>query len=160
MKTKDKTQSLPVKVKEGIDFIYNITTEQDGGYRGGFSTFDSVTKLVIAELVKRGIVAREQDRTKPRTQFVYKWAVSMSPTRALYGSVTDAIRKNRREYQQAKKDERKVQASDMLEEKKEQAAIESPIESFSTKELWDEIKRRGYSIEDNRLVIVRKEYLE
>lgn len=164
MRTKDKTQSLPVKVKESIDFIYNITTEQGEGYRGGFSTFDNVTKRVIAELVKRGIVAKEQDRTKPRTQFVYKWAVGTSPTRALYGSVTDTLRKNRREYNyeynQSKKTEKKVQATDTVEEKKEQAAIESPIESFSTKELWDEIKRRGYSIEDNRLVIVRKEYLE
>lgn len=118
MKTKDKTQSLPEKVKESIDFIYNITTEQGGGYRGGFSTFDDVTKRVIAELVKRGIVAKEQDRTKPRTQFVYKWAVGMSPTRALYGSVTDTLRKNRREYQQARRGERKVQASDMLEERR------------------------------------------
>lgn len=157
---KDKKQTFQSKVKESVDFIYSITTEQGEGYRGGFGTFDYVTKRVVAELVKRGIVAKEQDRTKPRTQFVYKWAVGMSPTRALYGSVTDAIRKNRREYQQARKDKRKVQASDVLEEKKEQAAIESPIESFSTKELWDEIKRRGYSIEDNRLVIVRKEYLE
>lgn len=157
---KDKKQTFQSKVKESVDFIYSITTEQGEGYRGGFRTFDNVTKEVIAELVKRGIVAKEQDRTKPRTQFVYKWAVGMSPTRTLYGSVADAIRKNRREHQQARKDKRKVQASDVLEEKKEQAAIESPIESFSTKELWDEIKRRGYSIEDNRLVIVRKEYLE
>lgn len=31
---------------------------------------------------------------------------------------------------------------------------------FSDQELWDELKKRGYTIEDNRLVIVKKAYLE
>lgn len=35
-----------------------------------------------------------------------------------------------------------------------------PLDGFSDQELWDELKKRGYSIEDNRLVIVKKTYLD
>lgn len=35
-----------------------------------------------------------------------------------------------------------------------------PFDGFSDQELWDELKKRGYSIEDNRLVIVKKTYLD
>lgn len=36
----------------------------------------------------------------------------------------------------------------------------APLDGFSDQELWDELKKRGYSIEDNRLVIVKKSYLD
>lgn len=35
----------------------------------------------------------------------------------------------------------------------------SPFDGFTDQELWDELKKRGYTIEDNRLVIVKKTYL-
>ena len=155
-----KKPSFQSKVKESIDFIYNLTTEQPDGYRGGFATFDNVTKAFIPALVKRGVVSKEQDRTKERTQFVYKWVPAMAPNKTLYGNIAEDIRKSRREHSRAMRD-RKAEAR---KAKAEQAVVEpaevAPLASFSTKELWEEIKRRGYSIEDNRLVIVRKEYLE
>lgn len=36
----------------------------------------------------------------------------------------------------------------------------APLDGFTDQELWDELKKRGYSIEENRLVIVKKTYLD
>ena len=46
---------------------------------------------------------------------------------------------------------------DVAEKKEEK---KDGLDRFTAQELWDELKRRGYAIEEQRLVQVRKEYLE
>ena len=45
-------------------------------------------------------------------------------------------------------------------DEEEASTIGFILTHLSDKQLWDELKRRGYIIEDNRLVIIKKAYLE
>lgn len=38
--------------------------------------------------------------------------------------------------------------------------ITKTLDCYSVQEPWDELKRRGCSIENNRLVIIKKDYLD
>lgn len=175
-KTRRK-QAYPVKVKERVDYIYGLTTEREDGYHGGFTSDDTLTKDVVRELVMRGIVSKVQDMNKERRCFIYKWEVAMAPTKALYGSVVTALREHSRETKRNSVKRAKEKAVEEARALAEEAPIEeakpepvvarerteaekpiNPLEKFTAKELWDEIKSRGYIIENN--TIIRKEILE
>lgn len=94
---KTKKQTFPSKVKECVDFIYNITTEQADGYRGGFASFDNVMRDAVTALVNRGVVSKEFDRARERTNYIYKWIPAMAPNKTLYGNIVDDIRRRRRD---------------------------------------------------------------
>ena len=160
------------KIKERVDFIYNLLMEREDGYRGGFCSSDGLTGDIVRDLIARKIIERERDETKPRLAYKYKWAASMAPTNTLYQQVAHTIRETRKAYDKEaykrKKAAEAAKAAKAAEEDFETAvpavdapvAPESSLAGFPSQELWSELKRRGYSIEDNRLVLIKKEYLE
>lgn len=103
-------------------------------------------------------------------------ASDMAPTNVLYKSIMAQIREEKKaedskRYQSKKQgglnpvvvvaDESKGIPPEVInaviDEKKEYVTT---LEGFSAQELWDELKKRGYSIENNRLVIIKKAYLD
>ena len=177
MNKESRKQSFPAKIKERVDFIHGLTTEAEEGYRGSFTSYDTLMGDVVRELVKRGIVLKERDTTRTRCCYTYKWVATMSPTRALYGSVMNALRQKVREEkrqsilrakERAAEEARKAVLQEIAgspqepaPEVKETPEVEkqiNPLAGFTAKELWDEIKSRGYTIENN--TIIRREVLE
>ncbi len=168
------------RIKESVDFIYALVTEKPEGYQGGFDTFtQTIVKKVARVLVKRGILVHSttgRGKGERGCRHYYKWASDMAPTNVLYKSVMTQIREEKREEDskryQAKKqnglnpvavveDESKGIPAEVInsviDAKKEYVTT---LDGFSSQELWDELKRRGISIEGDRLVIVKKAYLD
>ena len=168
------------RIKESVDFIYALVTENPDGYQGGFDTFtQTIIKKVARVLVKRGILAHSttgRGKGERGCFHYYKWASDMAPTNVLYKSVMAQIREEKKaedskRYQSKKQNglEPVVVVADeskgippevinaVIDEKKEYVTT---LEGFSAQELWDELKKRGYSIENNRLVIIKKAYLD
>ncbi len=159
----DNNKSYLGRVKEAVDFIYCLVNEEPDGYSAGFATCDMIVKRVVSVLVRRGALCRENagaNGNKGRG-FIYKWGSNMAPTNNLYKVVMGELQ------------EKKKAENDRRNRKRNQAAqtpahIDVPatpkeyvtaLDGFSAQELWDELKKRGYSIEDNRLVIIKKAYL-
>ena len=91
----------------------------------------------------------------------------MAPTRVLYGNIVSDIRKAKREQNarrnRAKNQEPVIEKNCDATEKPDREAVSqsnvhNPLENFTIQELWDEIKRRGCTIDDNKLV--RKEIFD
>jgi len=163
-------RTLLGKVKDAIDYIYELTANTP--YRGGFSEYEKVVSDTARILVGRNIISREQDHTKTRRAFIYKWVATMAPTDTLYKSVTQELRDTQRRYEHNCKSRKKEQAqqdapaevvgirTDNAEPVFKISDIPSFLKSLPAQDLWDELKRRGYTIEDNRLVLIKKDYLE
>ena len=145
----DMEKTFQSKIKDSTDFIYSLVATEAEGYRGGFNSMGRITKMVVTALVKRGILTREKDTSKSRG-FVYRWAGPMPPTRVLYGNIVADIRAAVSQKNKAYEARRKA----MVEARKAQEETKAiTLEDYSIQELWDELKRRGCTIEDNRLVL-------
>lgn len=154
------------QIRQFVDTIYELTS---GTPYGG--TFKDETKRfrdVSAILVKRGIVRCDIGfNGKNKRLTTYSWVAPMAPTDVLYKSIAQEIvdreRKHNKTYRS--KHFKKEDMSSSLKRGSDGVDSERPdcvfsIKDCSAQELWDEIKRRGYTIEDNRLVKIQKEYLE
>ena len=170
------------RIKDSVDFIHALVTESQDGYTGGFDKFGSaLIPRVSCALVKRGVLIRsavKRDDGKTGRLYQYKWSSNMSPTNTLYKTVMSDIRESKAEENMRGRQRRAEKQTGMTPTAvimEEHAAIpESVVETvinakkefvtdldgFSAQELWDELKKRGYTIEDNRLVIVKKAYLD
>ena len=142
-----------MQVKDIIDTIYELTKESP--YKGSFHTKGGRMSTVATILNKRGCIVRSGDKLHP----VWSWNPSaMAPTKAFYESVLKevlGVEHGYAENAKAKRDSLRMIPKDTEPEK---ITPRFSITDFSAQELWDEIKRRGYTIEGNRLV--RKDYLE
>lgn len=154
-----KNKSYLGKIKEAVDFIYRLVIDTEDGYRAGFSSYDNLVKRVVTALFKRGVLSREchSGNGKPGRGYIYKWGANMSPTDNLYKVIlgdirADKKRQNARRYQKIKNNVTPVSVS--VESTKPYCTIDR----FSSQELWDELKRRGYSPDGDRLV--KKDYLD
>lgn len=148
----DVLSSTLKKVKEIVDFIYDVTGGE--GSTGGWGSYSSRTQIIVQIMVSRGILKRSGPKPRPH----YIWAANMAPTSALYKSIAeDMVRKERESVK------KHYAAKQLVVEKPDVACVKQEskpsLDSFTSQELWDELKRRGYDIEDCRLVVVRKEYL-
>lgn len=149
MKTENK--STLGKVKDIIDLIYSETTASDG-FHHSFRVYSSRTAKVAKILLDRGILLRDGTITKP----VYTWNKSaMSPTENLYKTITTELRTKESNAAKKSKDKkmaemRKTVCPVPLPEKMGDAR--TPISEYTDQEIWDELKSRGFSIEDNALV--------
>ena len=56
--------------------------------------------------------------------------------------------------------EEPIPAPDMVTFHDGPVSVVPSLDPFSDQELWDELKRRGYSADGNGLFIVKKSYLE
>ena len=149
------------KVKEVVDFIFEATV--GGGYKGGWTKYPARFRAIAAILKKRGILVREGNKRFP----IQKWFnPSMTPTKNLYKSIADELVLSERE------SSKKTYMKSKKEKTKAMPVVETPIiapimqtqssvlDGFSDQELYDELKRRGYCIEDNKLVVVKRTYLD
>lgn len=167
----DKKRALPIVVKDTIDFVYEMLINNPDGLQISFKDYGKIEKRIVSILIKRGIITKTPISTGRRgCAWKYKWIATMPPTKVLYGSVVDEYRDIQRAWKSSS-NEKKKDYLHATTEKKEDAVVlpvvELPqeerinaLDGFSDQELWDELKKRGYSIEDNRLVIVKKTYLD
>lgn len=173
---------LPKTVKETVDFIYEfLIVHPDGVQFSAGSLGGSTQKRILCILVKRGIVERTWLLTGGTGRVCkYKWIATMPPTKTLYGSIVTEIRDEQKAWPSHKKSAKSKQSvkEQSVVDEKQDAVIDAvaqepigvdptsvfagfgPFDGFSDQELWDELKKRGYSIEGNRLVIVKKTYLD
>lgn len=177
-----RTQTpLPKTVKETVDFVYEYLIEHPDGVSISMTKLlDSRTqRKIVGILIKRGIIQKKPVAVSGKSgcTYKYKWVATMPPTKTLYGSIVMEIHDEQNNWPSWKKKKTAAKQKPAVDEKpnvvvdvaaQESTPIEpttvftgfGPFDGFSDQELWDELKRRGYSIEDNRLVIVKKTYLD
>lgn len=143
------------KVKEVIVTVYELTNTEEG-YRGSMHTSGTRFSLIVTILTKRGILIKGGSPTSP----VYKWFnPAQAPTKNLYKSVgSELVLKERSYGKKCYQNKRKKQeGSSKTEEAPAQVeAVVSDsrsLDMYSVQELWDELKRRGCYIEDNKLAV-------
>lgn len=168
----DKKRAFPIVVKETVDFVYEMLINNPDGLQISFQDYGKTEKSIVSILIKRGIISKTPISTGRRgCAWKYKWIATMPPTKVLYGSIVDEYRDKQRAWKSRFKEKMKKDSLPATTEKKEDAVVlpvvEPPhkelinaLDGFSDRELWDELKKRGYSIEENRLVIVKKTYLD
>ncbi len=138
-------------VKETIDLIYGLTSE--GVYVGGFKNETSRFRRVVSILVKRGSLIKEGS---PR-YMTYRWnPVAMAPTKKFIISIASELIEENRKHQRKSYHKKKVSEGKPLPGDLQKASLDY----FTIQQLWDELKRRGCSIEDNQLVLVKREVIE
>lgn len=168
-----KYQPLSKTVKEAVDLVFELTTSNPDGYEMKAKDLGRTGGSVVKILHQRGIL--ERIRMKNRVHaFLYKWVAASAPTKVLYGSITqelsDKVRKMNEKYNAKKKSAEKASVDVIAEETVPAPAVETfhdgpvqvapSLDPFSAQELWDELKRRGYSADENGLFIVKKTYLD
>lgn len=168
-----KYQPLSKTVKEAVDLVFELTTSNPDGYEMKAKDLGSTGKLVVRILHQRGILERIRMKNRVHS-FLYKWVAASAPTKVLYGSITqelsDMARKMNEKYNAKKKSAEKASVDVIAEETVPAPAVETfhdgpvlvvpSLDPFSAQELWDELKRRGFFIEGERLCIVKKAYLD
>lgn len=161
--TTRKHKALAKTVKDTIDFVYEYLSPFKDGCEFSAKDTGSQGRYVVRTLLRRGIISMKK---MPGGKVHYNWVAEMAPTKVLYQSIAAEIRDAQREKNKKYKATKAASRSaEPVEEKAvEPVQMEAPkvniLECFSAQELWDELKARGYVIEDNRLVVVKKAYLD
>ena len=145
---------------KAIDFIYALTNNRL--YSDGWGKYKFALKRVATILINRGVLVTVGNKFRKHT---YKWNPTASePTEHFYKSVAQEIANIEREYKVRKKAE-SVGLKPVKKEEPKPSASPTPKKEEKTEPqwaiwqddtsdqaLWDELKRRGYTIEDNKLV--------
>lgn len=173
---------LPKTVKETVDFAYEMLIPHPDGIVFTTAKLGFNETRIFSTLVKRGIISKTPCPRKEGRgcEYKYKWVAPMAPTKVIYGSIVEEIRsidraksssgkKSGKKAAPANADERHDEpapevVNDVIEDTnkvQEQAApaktYVTDLKGFSAQELWDELKARGFVIENDR--IVKKAYL-
>lgn len=166
------------EIKEHIDSIYEKTF--DGEYIGSWKQFNCrLLEECVTELISRGIMTKTSyQRIGSRgRRYTFHWVASSKPTNHLAISIGDAIRNKqatRRDAYREKMKKWKQKNSveyvkvDTPEAPEENVSFNMPSYTFTStmlsqytdSQLWEELKRRGYEIENGRLVIITRKYLD
>ena len=150
-------------VKEIVDEIYDLTGMSS--YHGSFASKKSRYRHIVSILLKRGSLIRSGHKNEP----IYEWnKVAMAPTKQFYRSVAEQLvteerestarwdKKKRMEKDQEKKGEPLpivgIDVSDGMPVINPVERLDDVIQNIPDQQLWDELKRRGFGIEDGRLV--------
>lgn len=174
----DKSKDTLNRVKEKVDFIYGITNGVD--YKEGFHIFkDRFLGECVTALVKRGILSKTAfyGGGSFGRKYTFRWIATMEPTEILYINIYKDIdeahkakqerwklaKRRQRQKEEMLKMEQSYKEEDCKKEVSQEEQEEKQITNivtlndFSDEQLWKELKDRGYTVEDNR--IVRKQYL-
>lgn len=104
----------------------------------------------------------------------------MSPTNVLYKTIMGDLRDSKRKEKERERERRRAsqgydglaptvvitEESSVVPQQPDAVATDgkkeyvTALDGFSSQELWDELKKRGYSIEEDKLVIIKKAYLD
>lgn len=174
----NKRQPLGVTVKDTVDFMYEMLLQHPDGTEFCVTSLGNTPSEVVSVLVARGIIEKTSIFSKYGRKFRYKWVANSKPTNVLYGSITQELRDRQRKLNQHYKNVKKKAAMEetasndapvaepVVERTKEVEVpvvndllgnvMSNPLEIYGIDELWAEIKRRGCTIEDNHLVLVKK----
>ena len=146
----------PIKqtVKDTIDYVYELLSTNPSGYELNVSGLGFNAACCCAILVKRGIISKERKYINGQLHVIYKWVANMPPSKVLYGSVSDELKS-----EQSKRKRRVAPPKSNANDKESIAPAFTPVnlsmDCFSEQELWDELKRRGATIKDGKLMIVK-----
>ena len=145
------TQHRYEETKRIIDYIYTVTSND---YPHGSWTNESYNvRRIVTILIKRGVLINIGDNKYKRT--AYKWnPTAMEPNETFYKSIAQEIANTERSYRLKKMgDKTRAKTEPSKPTLSETAtAVKSKIVDFTAQELWNELKRRGYAIESERLV--------
>lgn len=158
MATNDRP--LPLKVKEAVDFIYEMLAGRTEPYHFSAEGLGRYVSLCNTCLIKRGIVKKEIYSSVGGVRYAYTWVATMAPTRTLYENITNDVRaaqkvSKRNSNAHAAKSLKPVVGLDLPD-----TPTQKGLDAYSTQQLWDELKRRGCVIDDNRLAIISKTYFD
>ena len=172
MATKEqKAKQFATNVKDYVELIYACTNGVE--YKEPWKQYNNrILEETVTTLVKRGVLEKKTWYNGNRgAAYSFTWKSSMAPTPTLVKNVINDMREKRREKDRkhrervmaTQKPETHYQLEDAIVElaKPEPKDIRTvSIEGFCDKELWEELKKRGYSIENNKLVRITKIYLD
>lgn len=158
------TENVQVKpktlknVKDAVELLYEITQEE---YFGGFIKEKALVRKVATLMIEKGSIIKNGGGRRVS----YKWnPVAMKPTKLFIASIAEEISEEKRaqnkRHRDKKKEEKSKPITDMeqinIEREKQEAGVvvDNPsIRQYTIQELWDEIKRQGGYIQDNRLAV-------
>lgn len=146
-------------IKYNVDYLYELTK---GGYEGTISSLGQREQVFFGVLRKRNVITRENTKKKEGKSniFLYKWNCSMAPTNVFYKSVLDWYRSDYMKCNDKKKEERKTKKESVANDLTEKENLrKATLKEYRAQELWDELKSRGYTISENKLVKITTEYL-
>ena len=160
--------------KSVIDSIYSVVTSSPDGYNGSMWNIDKVSGGKIStELQRRGVL--KKTKVGPHL-YNWKWySNAMSPTSTFVKSVYESVNNRRKQERIDKKMRDKMNAEPTnvvvypeikttpvapikveLEAPKETVIPACSIEEFSSQELWDELKRRGWEASNGELTRITR----
>lgn len=149
MTQQERSRQAAVKIKNTIDTIYDNTREP---MHGGFKRYGANVRHVATLLAKRKILVNEGSKMIP----IWKWNSDMAPTDNLYKTIYADYTAY---YSGRNKARRAANEAPLTQEEAEKPTIrKATIKDYSSQELWEELKSRGYQIVEGRLV--RYDYLD
>ncbi len=149
MTQQERSRQAAVKIKNTIDTIYDNTKEP---MHGGFKSYGASVRQIVTLLSKRQVLVNEGSKTLP----IWKWNSDMAPTDNLYKTIYADYTEY---YSGRNKARRTANEAPLTPEEAEKPTIrKATIKDYSPKELWEELKSRGYQIAEGRLV--RYDYLD
>jgi len=176
----DKSKDTLNRVKEKVDFIYGITNGVD--YKEGFHIFkDRFLGECVTALVKRGILSKTAfyGGGSIGRKYTFRWIATMEPTETLYINIYKDIDRAHKAKQERWKiakraqRQREKEAGEEIKTKElnnsfvvpclgqvEQNVKCKELSDYTPQELWNELRARGYQIEENRIVFIQKTYLD
>lgn len=150
------------ETKKAVDFIYALTNNRI--YSAGWAKYNYGLKRVATILIKRGVLVPIGNKIKQHT---YKWNPNaMEPTENFYLSIAQEIADKEYSYKEWRRDKKDVTEENPVKEipvvkaspkpiiKTEATTyvVKSKIVDFSDQELWNELARRGFTVEDNHII--------
>lgn len=157
-------QKLRSDIKYNVDYLYELTKD---GYEGTVASLGQREQVFFGVLRKRNVITRENLKKKEGKSNIslYKWNCSMAPTNLFYNNVLDWYRIDYMKCNEKVKAERKMKKEEStpavvnnLADK--ETLRKATLKDYSSQELMNELRSRGYDIVDNKMVRIIKEYLD
>lgn len=161
MTQEEVEQKMKNDIKYNVDYLYELTKD---GYEGTISSLGHREQVFFGILRKRNVITRNNTGKKNGNSnlYLYKWNCSIGPTNLFYNNVLDWYRIDYMKCNEKEKAERKMKKESALvvnNPADKETIRKATLKDYRAQELWDELKSRGYTIEENRLVKITTEYL-
>lgn len=146
-----RPKSFSDRVRCAVDTIYSMT--QNGLNEGVHSnkTISKLYKSTFTLLNKHGFITNHGNKTKPK----YRW-FGMQPTAALYEMICNELRADNRmhteKYYPSKQPKKALINTAIVKPTITQMDNSICLDSFTSRQLFDALKARGFVIKDNMLV--------
>ena len=147
------TRQFIETTKKRIDFLYELTKE---GYEGTMASLkDSGIIKVVGELIRRGVIKKERKKGG-KNIFYYKWTANSEPTPCFYKDVAYVLGERQYNFDQTYRAKKKTK--EVVIPKPEIEPVKN-LSEYTLAELWAEMQSRGAIIENNHIVVVKREVI-